>query len=189
MYLLRWLSNEGISQEAITLAGRQKLSKLIVFWDNNNITIDGKVELSDDTNQVERFRSLGWHVLEIDGHNPVEINEAIIEAKKNSKPTMIVCETHIALGSSAQDTAKGHALTDNKLIEETKKVYDTWKILCSTRSKKRLGKIGQKGHKENLSWEHRFKSLSSKKQLDFQECTQWKCLEILPEQLTGSKSQ
>ena len=94
---------------------------LIVFWDNNNITIDGKVDLADATNQVDRFKSSGWHVLEIDGHNPVEINEAIIEAKKNSKPTMIACETHIALGSSAQDTAKGHgALTDNKLIEETK---------------------------------------------------------------------
>ena len=161
---------EGISQEAITLAGRQKLSKLIVFWDNNNITIDGKVELSDDTNQVERFRSSGWHVLEIDGHNPVEINEAIIEAKKNSKPTMIACETHIALGSSAQDTAKGHgALTDNKLIEETKKVYG-WsqeKFYIPPEVKKEWEEIGQKGHKEKLSWENRFKSLSLKKQSEF----------------------
>ena len=89
---------EGVSQEAIALAGRQQLSKLIVFWDNNNITIDGKVELSDTTNQVERFKSSGWNVIEIDGHNPVQINEAIIEAKKNNKPTMIACETHIALG-------------------------------------------------------------------------------------------
>ena len=108
---------EGVSQEAISLAGRQELSKLIVFWDNNNITIDGKVDLADATNQVDRFKSSGWHVLEIDGHDPNQIDQAIIEAKKSNKPTMIACKTHIALGSSAQDTSKGHgALTDLSLI-------------------------------------------------------------------------
>ena len=161
---------EGVSQEAITIAGRQKLSKLIVFWDNNNITIDGKVELSDNTNQVERFRSSGWHVLEIDGHNPVEIDQAIIEAKKSNKPTMIACETHIALGSSAQDTSKGHgALTDSKLIEETKKVYG-WsqeKFYVPPEVKKEWEEIGKKGRKEKLSWENRYASLSPKRQFEF----------------------
>ena len=161
---------EGVSQEAIALAGRQKLSKLIVFWDNNNITIDGKVELSDTTNQVERFKSSGWNVIEIDGHNPVQINEAIIEAKKNNKPTMIACETHIALGSSAQDTSKGHgALTDTKLIDETKHVYG-WskeKFHVPVEVKNEWEKIAQKGQKEKLLWENRLASLSSKRQTEF----------------------
>ena len=161
---------EGVSQEAIALAGRQQLSKLIVFWDNNNITIDGKVELSDTTNQVERFKSSGWNVIEIDGHNPVQINEAIIEAKKNKKPTMIACETHIALGSSAQDTSKGHgALTDTKLIDETKHVYG-WskeKFHVPVEVKNEWEKIAQKGQKEKLLWENRLASLSSKKQSEF----------------------
>ena len=161
---------EGVSQEAIALAGRQQLSKLIVFWDNNNITIDGKVELSDTTNQVERFKSSGWNVIEIDGHNPVQINDAIIEAKKNKKPTMIACETHIALGSSAQDTSKGHgALTDTKLIDETKHVYG-WskeKFHVPVEVKNEWEKIAQKGQKEKLLWENRLASLSSKKQSEF----------------------
>ena len=161
---------EGVSQEAIALAGRQQLSKLIVFWDNNNITIDGKVELSDTTNQVERFKSSGWNVIEIDGHNPVQINEAIIEAKKNNKPTMIACETHIALGSSAQDTSKGHgALTDTKLIDETKHVYG-WskeKFHVPVEVKNEWEKIAQKGQKEKLLWENRLASLSSKRQSEF----------------------
>ncbi len=161
---------EGVSQEAIALAGRQKLSKLIVFWDNNNITIDGKVELSDTTNQVKRFKSSQWNVIEIDGHNPVQINEAIIEAKKNNKPTMIACETHIALGSSAQDTSKGHgALTDAKLIDETKHVYG-WskeKFHVPVEVKNEWEKIAQKGQKEKLLWENRLASLTSKKQSEF----------------------
>ena len=161
---------EGVSQEAIALAGRQQLSKLIVFWDNNNITIDGKVELSDTTNQVERFKSSGWNVIEIDGHNPVQINEAIIEAKKNKRPTMIACETHIALGSSAQDTSKGHgALTDTKLIDETKDIYG-WskeKFHVPVEVKNEWEKIAQKGQKEKLLWENRLASLSSKKQSEF----------------------
>ena len=161
---------EGVSQEAIALAGRQQLSKLIVFWDNNNITIDGKVELSDTTNQVERFKSSGWNVIEIDGHNPVQINEAIIEAKKNNKPTMIACETHIALGSSAQDTSKGHgALTDAELINETKDIYG-WskeKFHVPVEVKNEWEKIAQKGQKEKLLWENRLASLSSKKQSEF----------------------
>ena len=161
---------EGVSQEAIALAGRQQLSKLIVFWDNNNITIDGKVELSDTTNQVERFKSSGWNVIEIDGHNPVQINEAIIEAKKNNKPTMIACETHIALGSSAQDTSKGHgALTDTKLIDETKDIYG-WskeKFHVPVEVKNEWEKIAQKGQKEKLLWENRLASLPSKKQSEF----------------------
>ena len=105
---------EGVSQEAVALAGRYGLGRLVVFWDNNNITIDGEVSLSDRTDQIGRFNAAGWHVQEIDGHDPEAIDAAITAAKAvKDKPSMIACKTHIALGHAAQDTSKGHgALTD-----------------------------------------------------------------------------
>ena len=115
---------EGISQEALALAGKQQLSNLIVLWDDNGITIDGKVSLSDVTDQKARFAASGWAVFSCDGHDPVDIDRALTAAKAAGKPAMIACKTHIALGSSAQDTSKGHgALTDAKLIADTKAAY------------------------------------------------------------------
>ena len=90
---------EGISQEAISLAGHLKLNKLIVFWDDNNVTIDGKVSLSDSTDQMARFKASGWNVLRVDGHKHAEISEAIEKAKASNKPTMIACKTVIGYGS------------------------------------------------------------------------------------------
>ncbi|MEY8840843.1 transketolase, partial [Cribrihabitans sp. XS_ASV171] len=101
-----------------------ELSKLIVFWDNNNITIDGTVDIADRTDQPMRFKSAGWDVIEIDGHDPEAIDAAITAAKKSSKPTMIACKTHIALGHAAQDTSKGHgALTDPEQLKTAKQAY------------------------------------------------------------------
>jgi transketolase len=100
---------EGISQEAITLAGRQGLSKLIVLWDDNGISIDGKVSLSDVTDQSQRFAASGWVVRSVDGHDVAAINAALSWAKSNKKPTMIACKTHIGFGApTKQDTAKAH---------------------------------------------------------------------------------
>ena len=100
---------EGISQEAITLAGRQQLSKLIVLWDDNGISIDGKLSLSDATDQLARFASAGWEVRAIDGHDVAEIDAALGWAKANKRPTLIACKTHIGLGApTKQDTAKAH---------------------------------------------------------------------------------
>ncbi len=115
---------EGVSHEAIGLAGRLELSRLIVLWDNNGITIDGKVSLSDVTDQKARFAAAGWDVFECDGHDPEAIDRAIAAAKASPRPAMIACKTHIALGSAAQDTAKGHgALTDPKVVADTKAAY------------------------------------------------------------------
>ena len=75
---------EGISQEAIGLAGRHELGQLIVLWDDNNITIDGTVELSDRTDQLQRFKASGWHVQAIDGHDPIAIDEALTAAHWNT---------------------------------------------------------------------------------------------------------
>jgi transketolase len=115
---------EGISHEAIALAGKQELSRLIVMWDHNGITIDGKVSMADVTDQKARFAACGWDVFECDGHDPADIDRAITAAKASARPAMIACTTHIALGSAAQDTAKGHgALTDAKVVADTKAAY------------------------------------------------------------------
>ncbi|MBV1868145.1 MAG: transketolase [Marinosulfonomonas sp.] len=161
---------EGVSQEAIGLAGRHELSKLIVFWDNNNITIDGTVELSDRTNQPLRFKASGWHVQEIDGHDPAAIDAAITAAKRAGKPSMIACKTHIALGSSAQDTSKGHgALTDAQLIADTKKSYGwtspAFKIPAEIKTAWET--IGARGSSEFAAWQARFAGVSSNKQAQF----------------------
>lgn len=161
---------EGISQEALGLAGRHELSKLIVFWDNNNITIDGTVDLSCRIDQVQRFKSANWHVQEIDGHDPEAIDAAIVAAKKAGKPSMIACKTHIALGSSAQDTSKGHgALTDEKLIADTKEAYGwtygPFEIPADIKSAWEA--IGSRGAADRAEWEERLGSISERKQAEF----------------------
>ena len=158
---------EGISQEAIGLAGRHQLGKLVVFWDNNNITIDGTVDLSDRTNQVQRFKASGWHVQEIDGHNPAEIDAAIEAAKKTQKPSMIACKTHIALGHAAQDTSKGHgALTDADQLKAAKDAYGwtggAYDVPAEIKSQ--WEEIGKRGAAARAEWERRFAELSSQKQ-------------------------
>ncbi|MEO0401404.1 MAG: transketolase [Pseudomonadota bacterium] len=158
---------EGVSQEAITLAGRHQLGKLIVFWDNNNITIDGPVTLSDTTDQPQRFKSAGWAVIEIDGHDPEAIDAAITKAKSQKKPTMIACKTHIALGHAAQDTSKGHgALTDADQMAAAKAAYGwtTGPFDVPADVKSAWETIGARGAAARGEWETRFAGLSTKKQ-------------------------
>ncbi len=158
---------EGISQEAIGLAGRHSLGKLIVLWDNNNITIDGTVELSDRTNQVQRFKASGWQVIEIDGHDPQAIDEAITAAKKSKKPSMIACKTHIALGHAAQDTSKGHgALTDAEQLQAAKAAYgwDHGAFEIPADVKAQWEAIGSRGAADREAWEGRFAEMSQQKQ-------------------------
>jgi transketolase len=161
---------EGVSQEAISLAGHHSLGKLTVLWDNNNITIDGTVELSDSTNQPARFRASGWRVIEIDGHNPEEIDAALTQAKKGKKPTMIACKTHIAFGSSAQDTSKGHgALTDEKLIADAKAAYGwtTGPFVVPGDIKSAWEAIGARGATARAEWEARMAELPDRRQALF----------------------
>lgn len=100
---------EGISEEALSLAAHWGLSKLIVLWDNNNITIDGTVDKSSSVDQVKRFKSLGWSVIEVDGHNQKEIAKAISKAQKASSPTLIACKTKIGFGApNKQGTSACH---------------------------------------------------------------------------------
>jgi len=161
---------EGVSQEALALAGRQELSHLIVFFDDNGITIDGKVEITDRTDQLARFAASGWTVLSCDGHDPVDIDRAIAAAKASSKPTMIACKTHIALGSPAQDTAKGHgALTAPDVVSATKEAYG-WAhapFEIPSEIKTWWEEVGARGASDREAWEGRFTSLSASKQAEF----------------------
>src|SRR5690606_38110945 len=97
---------EGISQEAIALAGHLKLNKLIVFWDDNGISIDGKVSLADSTDQVERVKASGWNAFRIDGHDPDAIAAAIETAKKSDRPTLIAAKTTIGFGAPTKAGTK-----------------------------------------------------------------------------------
>ena len=161
---------EGISHEAIALAGRHKLSKLIVMWDNNDITIDGPVSLSDKVDQVARFKAADWHVIEIDGHNPDEIDAALTEARKSDLPTMIACKTHIALGHAAQDTSKGHgALTDADQMAAAKSAYGwtTGPFEVPADVKSAWEEIGKRGADDRRAWEERFDAMSRTKREEF----------------------
>lgn len=163
---------EGISQEAISLAGHLKLNKLIVFWDNNDITIDGRVSLSDSTDQIARFTASGWNTIAVDGHNQDEIAKAIEQAKASDKPTMIACKTIIGFGSPHKaDSSKSHGSPLGAVeIAETRKalgwtaapfevpadVLDAWRIAGLNAAKKRQ------------EWEKRFAAADAETRAEFE---------------------
>ena len=101
---------EGISQEAITLAGHLGLSNLIVLWDHNNITIDGALSLADSTDQIKRFEATGWIVDSCDGHDGADIFRALQKAQTSDRPVMIACKTLIGFGMPGRaGTQKAHS--------------------------------------------------------------------------------
>jgi len=100
---------EGISQESITLAGHLKLSNLIVLWDDNGISIDGKLSMADSTDQLARFASANWNVTRVDGHKAAEVAAALAAAQTSDKPSLIACKTIIGYGApNKQGTAATH---------------------------------------------------------------------------------
>ncbi len=163
---------EGISHEAIGLAGMQELSKLIVFWDDNNISIDGEISLSDVTDQKTRFKAAGWQVLSCDGHDPEDIDSAIVKAKTSRKPTMIACKSHIGFGSpNKQDTKGAHGSPlGPEEIAKVREIYGWphapfeipndvaawWKD------------VGSRGAGDRKAWQARFDGLSAgrKREMD-----------------------
>ena len=177
---------EGISHEAIGLAGRQKLGKLIVLWDDNGITIDGKVEMSDITDQTKRFQAAGWSVFACDGHDPVAIDEAIEAAKKSRKPSLVACKTHIGYGApTKQDTAKAHGspLGDTE-IAAVREAYG-WNHApfdIPADLKSAWEAIGSKGSAARAEWMAEFSGLTERRQELFNRVVS----NSVPKQLTGA---
>jgi transketolase len=100
---------EGISQEAISLAGHLRLNKLTLIWDNNGITIDGKVSNADSTDQRARFAASGWNTVAVDGHDQAALEQVLVEARKSDRPLLIAARTTIGFGApTKQGTEKVH---------------------------------------------------------------------------------
>ena len=151
---------EGISHEALSLAGHLKLKNLIMFFDNNSISIDGPTSLATSDNYKKRFESYGWDFIEIDGHNEKQIFKAIKKALKAKKPTTISCKTIIGFGSpnkSGTASTHGSPLGEDEISLVRKKLkwkHEAFKIPDEILNKWR--EIGTKASKEAEKWEKKY---------------------------------
>jgi len=147
---------EGISHEALSLAGHLKLKNLIMLFDNNSISIDGPTSLAVSDNFKKRFNSYGWDFIEIDGHNEKQIIKALRKTQKAKKPTVISCKTIIGYGSpnkSKTASVHGSPLGKDEIVLVRKKLkwnYEPFKI--PEKILEEWKKIGNKGIKEEIKW-------------------------------------
>jgi len=150
---------EGVSHEAISLAGRLKLAKLTVLWDNNDITIDGHVGLSDATDQLARFKAAGWVVKAIDGHDPAQIRRALAWATRQEKPSLIACKTVIGKGAPTfQGThdVHGKALGKDEVAATRKALDWPWPAFeVPDEALKPWRAAGRRGRKTRKAWAQR----------------------------------
>jgi transketolase len=163
---------EGVSQEAIALAGHWRLNKMIVLYDDNGISIDGPTSISDSVDQVKRFKSAGWASELIDGQDQKAIAAAIERAQKSSKPSMIACKTTIGYGAPHKaGTAKAHgeALGPEELKGAKEKLGISLEpfsvpddVLKSWRE------AGSRGAAVRTEWEARFNELGPRKRAEFE---------------------
>jgi len=154
---------EGISQEAITLAGHLNLNKLIMIFDDNQISIDGPISKTDSTDQTKRFEASGWEVIEIDGHNINEIADALDRSTKSVKPSMIKCRTVIGYGSpNKEGTSSVHGSplgSEEYLLTRDKLGINYDKFAIPSEILKEWRSLGLKGCKQRKDWEERLKKL------------------------------
>ena len=155
---------EGVSQEAIALAGRYQLSKLTVLWDDNAITIDGAVSLSDATDQKARFRAAGWAVKVIDGHDIKAIKSALQWATRQDRPTLIACKTKIGRGAATMEGShKTHGAALGAAEVAATRLGLAWThapFELPEAIDKAWKKVGRRGAKERKAWEARLKASS-----------------------------
>ena len=184
---------EGISHEAIAMAGMQKLGHLKLLFDNNGISIDGKVSQADVTDQRKRFEAAGWVTFECDGHDPDDIDRALTEAAAVSDaPAMVQCNTHIALGSPVQDTGKGHgAITKPEMVEETKRAYG-WTaapFVIPDDIKSWWEEVGSRGASAREAWLGNLDGLSAAKRAEWDRTQAREMPDKLPSVIRALKKQ
>jgi transketolase len=162
---------EGISHEAMSLAGHLKLKNLVFFFDNNKISIDGSTKLSVSDNYKKRFESYGWFFQEINGHNEKQISRAIKKALKSKKPNLISCKTIIGYGSpnkSGKAESHGSALGSKEVQLVRKKL--NWKYGPFEIPKKILSvwrEIGKRGNLQEKKWNNIYNKKSKKVRDEF----------------------
>ena len=162
---------EGLSHEAMSLAGHLKLKNLVVFFDNNKITIDGSTKLAVSDNYKKRFESYGWYFQEVNGYNEKQISRAIKKALKSKKPNLISCKTIIGYGSpnkSGKESSHGAAL-GNKEVQLVRKKLK-WKYGPFEIPKKILNEwreIGKRGNIQEKKWNNIYNKKGKKVKDEF----------------------
>ncbi len=163
---------EGISQEAIALAGHLRLSKLIVLFDDNGITIDGPLSLSDSTDQLKRFEASGWRAVRVDGHDPKAVGRAIARARKADRPTLIACRTVIGFGAPKKaGTSKAHG--EPLGAEELQAAKDAlgWThppFVVPDPIRAAWAKAGRKGRAARKAWAERLEAAPAEVRAEFE---------------------
>ncbi|NVJ71475.1 MAG: transketolase, partial [Alphaproteobacteria bacterium] len=163
---------EGVSQEAISLAGHLKLSKMIVLWDDNSISIDGSTDLSTSEDMAMRFEAAGWHVQAVDGHDMEAIEAAIAEAQRADQPSMIACRTTIGYGApNKQGTSATHGapLGDDEIKAAREFLgweHEPFEVADDVLSAWRA--VGEKGASLSADWKAKFGALDAFVKEDFE---------------------
>jgi transketolase len=162
---------EGISQEAIALAGHLQLNKLTVLYDDNGISIDGATSLSDSVDQVKRFESAGWMALRIDGQDPTAIAHAIEVARESERPSLIACRTTIGFGAPNKGgTEKSHGapLGAEEIAAARQRLgwsAPPFEIPADIRAQWRAA--GERNRPARLAWEQRVAALEPQQRAEF----------------------
>jgi transketolase len=162
---------EGISQEAIALAGHLKLSKLVVLFDDNGISIDGALSLSDSVDQVKRFEAAGWVASRVDGHDPAAVAAALEKAQSADRPTMIACKTTIGFGAptkAGKSSSHGSPLGADEIAAARKALG--WTSVPFEIPADILGqwrKAGERSKPAHADWNKKLAALDAAKRAEF----------------------
>ncbi|KZD00723.1 MULTISPECIES: transketolase [unclassified Thalassospira] len=184
---------EGISQEAISMAGHMKLSKLIVLFDDNGISIDGPTSLSTSEDHKKRFEAAGWDVQQIDGHDPVAIEAAIAKAKTTNTPSMIACKTEIGFGAPTKggtSATHGSPLGAEELAGARKKLgWDSEPFEIPADVRDAWLSAGARGAEDFNAWGSRFEGLEAALKDEFERRIEGKLPENWIEAFNDYKKQ
>ena len=182
---------EGVGQEMISLAGHLQLGKLVLLWDDNQITDDGSTALSISENVAERFRVAGWHVMEVDGHDIEAVSAALDAARLDPRPSMLACRTVIAKGiARLQGQRGGHS--GRLFAEDAQAARELlgWKhgpFEVPTEVQQAWRAAGERSHGEHTAWHSRVAALSASERAEFERVMRGELLANWPQVLLDYK--